>query len=326
MFQGWQISGMAEVSEAPERPTDLGRKAWWQVLKRTFREFKRDNLTDLAAALTYYGVLSIFPGLLVLVSLLGLFGQNMTQSFVDNIGAIAPGVVRDILEAATTSMQGSNKGALIGVLIGLIAALWSASGYVAAFMRAANTVYDVPEGRPIWKTIPIRLGVTVFTGVLIAVSSLAVVVTGQLADVLGRMLGLGSAVVTFWDIAKWPVLVLLVNVMFAVLYWAAPNAKQGGFRWVSPGVILAVLLWLIASGGFAFYVANFSSYDKTYGTLAGVITFLVWLWISNVALLLGVEFDAELARGRAIATGQPAGEEPFVELRDAPKPGKSEIP
>ena len=313
-----------EQLPVPEKPTQLGRKGWWGVLKRTVSEFQRDNLTDWAAALTYYGVLSIFPGLLVLVSLLGLLGDSVTDRVVENLTAVAPGTARDIITDAVRGLQESSGSAGLLALVGLVAALWSASGYVGAFMRASNAVYDVPEGRPIWKTIPIRLAITVFTGVLIAVSALAVVLTGGLAEQAGKLLGIGSAAVTVWDIAKWPVLVLLVSLMFAVLYWASPNAKQGGFRWVTPGGLLAVVLWIVASAGFAFYVANFGSYNKTYGTLGGVIVFLVWLWISNIAILLGAEFDAELHRGRAIVAGHPADEEPFVDLRDDRKLDKEQ--
>jgi membrane protein len=200
-------------------------------------------------------------------------------------------------------------------LLGLAAALWSASAYIAAFMRASNAIYDVPEGRPIWKTLPIRVGVTVLLMVLLAASALAVVLTGGLADRVGKAVGIGSTAVTVWDIAKWPVLLLIVSFMFALLYWASPNAKQG-FRWVTPGGLLGVLVWVIASAGFAFYVANFGSYNKTYGSLASVIVFLIWLWISNVALLLGAELNAELDRGRSIAAGYPAEREPYLELRD----------
>jgi membrane protein len=300
----------------------LGRRGWWGALKRTVKEFRRDNLTDWAAALTYYGVLSIFPGLLVLVSLLGLLGKSTTDRVVENLTEVAPGAAREIITGAVNGLQESNNTAGVLALVGLAGALWSASGYIGAFMRASNAIYDVPEGRPIWKTIPIRLAVTVFTGVLIAISALAVVFTGGLAEQAGKLIGLGSAAVTAWDIAKWPVLVLLVSLMFAVLYWASPNAKQGGFRWVSPGGLLAVVLWIVASAAFAFYVANFGSYNKTYGTLGGVIAFLVWLWISNIAILLGAEFDAELHRGRAIAAGHPEEREPFVGLRDDRKVDK----
>jgi membrane protein len=190
-------------------------------------------------------------------------------------------------------------------------------------MRAANKIYDVEEGRPIWKTLPVRLGVTVVMMVLLAVSAIAVVLTGSLAKQVGDLIGVGSSAVNVWDIAKWPVLLLVVSLMFTILYWASPNVKQPGFRWLSPGGIIAVATWVIASGAFAVYVANFSSYNKTYGALAAIVVFLVWLWISNIAVLLGAEFNAELERGRRIEAGHPAGEEPFVEPRDTRKMRRS---
>jgi membrane protein len=300
----------------PETPTDLGRKSWWHVVKRTAKEFNDDNLTDWAAALTYYSVLSIFPGLLVIVSLLGLFGQSTIDKVVKDIGGAAPDAVRDILVNATQSLQNSQNTASVLAIVGLAGGLWSASNYVGAFMRASNAIYDVPEGRPIWKTVPIRIGVTIVVAVLLTASVLIVVLTGSLAQYVGDLIGVGSTAVTVWNIVKWPVLVIIVSQILALLYWATPNAKQAGVRWISPGGILAVFLWLAASAGFAFYVANFSSYNKTYGSLAGVVIFLVWLWISNIAVLLGAEFDAELHRGRAIEAGHPEDDEPFVGLRD----------
>jgi membrane protein len=301
-----------------ERPTQLPGGSWWAAVKRTFKEFRIDNLSDWAAALTYYSVLSIFPALLVLISLIDLTGQSTIPALLNNLDQVAPGSVKDILRDAITNLQRTQGSAGIVALVGLAAALWSASAYVAAFMRASNAIYDVPEGRPVWKTVPIRLGVTVLVMLLLAVSAFAVVATGGLADRIGRLLGIGSAAVTAWDIAKWPVLLLLVSFMFALLYWASPNAKQG-FRWVTPGGILAVVVWVVASVAFALYVANFGSYNKTYGSLAGVIIFLVWLWISNIAILLGAELNAELERSRAIAAGHPADAEPYMELRDTSK-------
>jgi membrane protein len=309
----------ADERQVPQEPTDLGRSGWMAALKRTIKEFRIDNLTDWAAALTYYGVLSIFPALLVIVSLTGLAGRDVTRSLTDNLSQGAPGSVRDIITNAVESLQRSqNSTAGVLALIGLAMALWSASGYIAAFMRASNAIYDVPEGRPIWKTLPIRVGVTVVIMVLLVLTALAVVLTGTLADRIGNMLGIGQAAVTVWDIAKWPILLFIVSFMFALLYWASPNAKQG-FRWVTPGGLLAVGLWVIASGAFAFYVANFGSYNKTYGSLASVIIFLIWLWISNIALLLGAELNAELERGRAMAAGHPPDAEPYLELRDTSK-------
>jgi membrane protein len=308
------------MSKTPESPADVEGRGWWQVLKRTVREFREDNLTDWAAALTYYGVLAIFPALIVLVSGLGLVGESATQPLIDNLGTVAPGPAKEIFTNAIENLQGSQGAAGVLFVVGLLAALWSASGYVAAFMRASNAIYDMEEGRPIWKTLPVRVGLTLVLLILLALSTIAVVLTGGLAEKVGDLIGLGDTAVTVWNIAKWPVLLLVVSFMFALLYWAAPNVKQPGFRWVSPGGILAVVGWLIASGAFAFYVSSFGSYNKTYGALAGVVVFLVWLWISNIVILLGAEFNAELERQRAIEGGmRPPDKEPFAEPRDTRK-------
>ena len=307
-----------ELDRAPEHPARLSVGSLWGALKRTFKEFTADNVTDWAAALTYYGVLSLFPALLVLVSTLGLVGQSATQPLVENVGKFAPGAAKDIVTSAVQNLQKSQGAAGIAFIVGLAAALWAASGYIGAFIRASNVIWDVEEGRPIWKTIPLRLAVTLLMIVLLAISALAVVLTGPLARRVGDLIGLGETAVLVWDIAKWPVLVLIVSFMVAFLYWAAPSVRQPGFRWVSPGGILAVVLWILASAAFAFYVATFASYNKTYGSVAAVIIFLVWLWISNIAILLGAEFNAELERARQIQAGQPAEKEPFLPPRDEP--------
>jgi membrane protein len=292
----------------------------WGALKRTVKEFQEDNLTDWAAALTYYAVLAIFPALIVLVSILGLVGESATQPLIDNLGAVAPGPAQEIFTNAIKNLQGSQGAAGVLFILGLLGALWSASSYVGAFMRASNSIYDMPEGRPVWKTLPVRVGLTLILLFLLAITTLAVVLTGGLAQRVGDLIGLGNTAVDVWNVAKWPVLLLVVSFMFALLYWAAPNVRQPGFRFVSPGGILAVVGWLIASAAFAFYVGNFGSYNKTYGALGGVIVFLVWLWISNIVILLGAEFNAELERGRAIEDGmQPADREPFAEPRDTRK-------
>ncbi|MFF0154471.1 YihY/virulence factor BrkB family protein [Micromonospora sp. NPDC005203] len=310
-------SGPVGPDAGPDSPADLPGSGWKAALRRTVSEFQDDSLTDWAAALTYYGVLSIFPGLLVLISILGLLGTGATEGVKDTVDQAVPeGSIRQIIIDAITAADKNGSLASVAAIIGVVAAFWSASGYIGAFMRASNSIYDVPEGRPIWKTLPIRLGVTAVVGVLLLVSAVIVVFTGRLAETVGDVVGLGSAAVTVWDVAKWPVLLILVSLMFAILYWASPNARHGGFRWVSPGGVLAVVIWLVISGLFALYVSNFGSYDKTYGALAGVIIFLVWLWLSNIAILLGAEFDAELERGRAIAAGHGVDDEPYVELRD----------
>ena len=311
---------MARSDGGPDAPTKLKGKSWGGVLKRTFTEFQDDNLTDWAAALTYYGVLSIFPALIVLVSVLGLIGSSATQPLLDNLGSVAPGPAKDIFTDAIKNLQGSSGASGVFFVIGLLAAIWAASGYVSAFMRASNAIYDIEEGRPIWKTLPVRVGLTVLLMVLTAISAVAVTLSGGLAQEVGGLVGVGDTAVQVWNIAKWPVLILFVSFMFAVLYWAAPNVKQPGFKWLSPGSVLAVIGWIIASVAFAFYVANFGSYNKTYGALAGPVIFLVWLWISNIMILLGAEFNAELERGRRIEEGmRPEDQEPFAEPRDTRK-------
>jgi len=306
-------------TRAPSGPTDLPRHSWKGVLTRTVREFKEDNLTDWAAALTYYAVLSIFPALLALVSLLGLIGPSATQPLIDNLSAVAPGPAKQIVTSAITNLQKSSGAAGVLFIVGIALAVWSASGYVAAFMRASNVIYDVGEGRPVWKTIPTRVLITVALLLMLAIVAIGVTVTGGLATQVGKVLGIGGTAVTVWDIAKWPVILVIVMTMFALLYWAAPNVRHPHFRWITPGGIAGVLLWIVASAGFALYVANFSSYNKTYGALGGVIVFLVWLWISNVAILLGAEFNAETERGRQIEAGYPPDREPFLEPRDTRK-------
>ena len=309
----------ATTREAPSGPTELRARSWIGVLSRTVREFKEDNLTDWAAALTYYGIQALFPALLALVSVLGLVGASATQPLLDNLGAVAPGAAKSIVTDAIHNLQRSRSAAGVLLIVGLVGALWSASGYVAAFMRASNAIYDVGEGRPIWKTLPTRVLTTFVLVVMLAAVAIAVTVTGPLADQAGKLLGIGGVAVTVWDIAKWPVILAVVASMLAILYWAAPNVRHPRFRWISPGGMVAVLLWIAASAAFAFYVANFGSYNKTYGALGGVIVFLMWLWISNIAILLGAEFNAELERGRQIEAGHPAEKEPFLEPRDTRK-------
>jgi membrane protein len=311
----------APDADAPEKPTHLSFRAWWGVLRRTFREFQDDNLMDWAAALTYYGVLALFPGVIVFVSLLGLLGQypETFNALLDIVRQLAsPATVDGIagpLESVIREKQAA--GALLG--FGLLGALWSASGYVGAFMRAANVVYEVKEGRPFWKLRPLQIFVTIVMVLLLAAVAISLVITGPIARAVGDVIGLGGVAVAVWSIAKWPVLVLVVMAMFAGLYYVAPNVKQKSFRWVSPGGIVAVLVWIAASVGFGFYASNFGSYNATYGALGGAIVFLVWLWVSNVALLLGAELDSELERAREFAAGLPAKEELQLPPRDAAK-------
>jgi membrane protein len=309
---------------APEGPTDLRGRSWWDALKRSAKEYKQDNLMDWAAALTYYAVLAIFPALIVLVALVGLLGEypRTTNALLDIIRDIGPASAVETFRQPITGVvrNKGGAGALLG--IGLVAAIWSASGYVGAFMRASNEIYEVEEGRPFWKLRPLQIAVTLMMVLGATLVALAIVVTGPLASAVGDVVGLGDTAVTVWNVAKWPVMALIVVTMFAVLYYAAPNVELPHFKWLSPGGVLALLVWVVASAGFAFYVANFGSYNKTYGALGGVVIFLVWLWITNLAVLVGAEFNAELERSRELEAGEP-GAEREIQLppRDEPRRG-----
>jgi membrane protein len=306
---------------APESPGDLKTRGWWSVLKRTVKEFQDDNLTDWAAALTYYTVLSIFPALIALVSILGLVGQNpqTTNALLDIIDKIGPSSAVDTFKGPIESLINNKSDAGILLVIGLATALWSASSYVGAFMRASNAIYERDEGRPFWKLRPTQLVVTLVMVLLLALVGIAVVVTGPLASAIAGPIGLGDTAVTVWNIAKWPVLLGVVILVLAILYYWTPNVRHPKFRWITPGSILAVVVWIIASAAFAVYVANFGSYNKTYGSLGGVVIGLIWLWISNIAVLLGQELNAELEREREIESGnRRAHEEIQLEPRTAP--------
>ncbi len=305
--------------EEPRKPTQLRRRAWWGVLKRTVSEFRDDNLTDWAAALTYYAILSIFPALIVLVSILGLAGDSAINAALDNIKELGPGPAQDIVTGAIKEIAASSSTAGVAFVLGLVASLWSASGYVGAFSRASNVIYEMDEGRPFWKLRPIQIAMTLILLLLVAVSAIAVVISGPLASEVGKVFGVQGTAVTIFSIVKWPVIVLVLMTMLAILYYGAPNVRHPGFRWITPGGILAVLLWILASVGFAVYVANFGSYNATYGSLAGVIIFLIWLWISNVAVLLGAEMNAEIERGRELEGGVPEDETIAMEPRTPAK-------
>jgi len=303
---------------APESPTELRGRRWFSTLKQTVVAFRDDNLTDWAAALTYYAVLAVFPALIALISILGLIGESATDDLVENLTALTPTTADAIIENSIRNITESQGSAGIALVLGFAGALWAASGYVGGFSRASNAIYGVEEGRPFWKLKPFQILVTTVMIVLLALCAIAVVVTGPVAEEIGELVGLENTALTVWDIAKWPVIALVVVTMFAVLYWTAPNVQQPKFRWITPGGVLAVLLWLIASGAFALYVANFSSYNATYGTLAGVVIFLVWLWLTNLAVLLGAEFNAELERQRELEAGVPEDDTIALEPRTPP--------
>jgi membrane protein len=298
------------VSRWPRHPGELGRDAWKAIFKRTFHEFQEDNLGDWAAALTYYAVLSLFPMLIVLVALLGLVGQASTvDTLIASLGrAGLKGIANSIDKPLHDVVRNKGgAGALIG--FGLLGSLWSASGYIGAFMRASNAIYEIREGRPFWKRKPLQVGITLVGVLVSALVAIALVLTGSLARGVGDAIGVGRGGVHAWEIAKWPVMLVVVMTVFALLYYVAPNVRQPKFRWITPGGVLGVLIWVAASAGFGLFVANYSSYNKTYGALASVITFLVWHWLTNLALLIGAEFDSELERQRELAAGLPAEDE-----------------
>jgi membrane protein len=300
-----------------ERKAGLGA-----TLKRLLTEFKEDNLTDWAAALTYYGVLALFPALIALTAIVGLVFQpaEVTKAITGVVKDIGPGSAADTFKGPIESVTRSKGGSALALILGTLLALNAASGYVGAFMRASNVIYEVDEGRPFWKMKPLQIGITLACLLLLAFAAAIVIVSGPLATAVGSAIGASSAAVTVWNIAKWPVLALIVVLMLAVLYYASPNAKLPGFKWVSAGSLFAVVTIIVASALFAFYVANFGSYNKTYGSLGGVIVFLVWMWIANVGILLGHELNAERERSREIERGEEGAERALqLNERDAAK-------
>lgn len=301
----------------PDSPTELTKPSIFFVLRKTAREFGGDQCTDLAAALTYYAVLSIFPALVVFVSLLGVFGEGKrtTDTLLQLIGDLGPSSTVDTLRAPIQQLVESPSAGLT-LLIGIVGAVWSASGYVGAFGRAMNRIYEIEEGRPVWKLRPLQLLITLGGLVLAAAAAFLLAVSGPVASAVGSAIGVGDVALTVWSIARWPIIVVLMTLAVATLYFATPNVKQPKFRWISIGAGVAILTWIVASVLFGLYVTNFSSYNKTYGALAGVIVFLLWLWITNLALLFGAELDAELERGRQLQAGIAAEEDLQLPPRD----------
>ncbi|HXS34464.1 MAG TPA: YihY/virulence factor BrkB family protein [Solirubrobacterales bacterium] len=292
------------------------------TLKRTVREFQEDNLTDWAAALTYYALLSLFPALIALVSLLGLFGdpRTTTSSLTEIITSIGPESAAQTFEGPIQSVVSNQSAAGFAFVLGLAVALWSASGYIGAFIRASNVIYETEEGRPFWKLRPLQLAVTLAMVVAVALLALGLVLTGPIVEAVAGPVGLGNTAVDVWEIAKWPVMVAIFVLIVDLLYYASPNAKLRGFRWVTPGCLVAMAAWAIASAAFAAYVANFGSYDKTYGTLGGLVALLVWLWISNLAILFGHQLNAERERSAEIEEGTPRAEQEIqLEPRTEPQ-------
>ncbi len=321
--EGDQLEGRLPPDDPrkPLSPTDLPKRSWLDVAKRSVKEFRDDDATDRAAALTYYGVLALFPAMIVLFALLGLFGQKRQtiDALTKIVGSLGPKTAvdtfRSVIDGVVANRGGA--GALLG--IGLVGAIWSASGYVGAFIRAMNAIYEVREGRKFYILRPLQLLITIVGVLLVTVIALSLVVTGPLAKAIGDAVGLGNTAVTVWNIVKWPVIVIIVSLMIAALYHVAPNVRQPKFRWFTLGGFIGLLIWLVASALFGLYVRYFGSYNKTYGSLGAVIIFLVWLYLSNNALLFGAEVNAELERGRELVAGQPAQEEIQLPYRRKPR-------
>jgi membrane protein len=321
----------SDAPVAPRRadyaPQGAERKSsLFATLKRTATEFSEDNLTDWAAALTYYGLLALFPALIAMVGIVGLFGdpQSTTKTVTDIVTSVGPKSAAQTFADPIKTITSNRSGAGIAALIGIALALWSASGYVGAFMRASNVIYETPEGRPFWKLRPLQMLVTAAMIVLLVVIALSLALTGPIVDAVAGPLGVGSTAVSIWNIAKWPVLIALFVVMIGILYYASPNAKMRGFKFITPGSLVALVVWVLASAAFALYVAKFGSYNKTYGTLGGLVVLLMWMWITNIAILFGHQLNAERERSAEIAEGVPRAEKEIqLEPRDEPKEQKT---
>jgi membrane protein len=312
-----------EDPRKPDSPDDVTKPGWKYVFRKTMREFSTDQCTDLAAALTYFATLALFPALLAIVSLLGLFGQAgaTTNAVLDIMSSfVSPNMVEGLREPITNLVETPAAG--FAFFTGIIGALWSASGYVGAFARAMNRIYSVEEGRPFYKLRPTMFIVTIISVALLVIAGLMLVLSGPIAEKVGSAIGLGSVAVTIWNIVKWPVLAAIMVLLVAILYYATPNVKQPKFRWMSLGSLLALVVWVIASIGFAFYVSNFGSYNATYGALGTMIVFLLWVWITNIALLFGAEFDAEMERVRELQAGIEAEETIQLPPRDTKQSDK----
>lgn len=306
-----------EDSRKPDDPTDLTKSSWKYIGKRAISEFTKDQCTDLAAGLTYFAVLSLFPALLALVSLLGVVGQGEQTAETLNgwLEQYAPEDLQPLLSSTISNLT-TQTGAGLALIVGILGALWTASGYTGAFGRAMNRIYEVEEGRPVWKLKPAMLLLTFVMLIVVAVIIFAIALSGGLANAVGELVGLGETTVLVWSIAKWPVVIALAVLLIALLYYFTPNVEQPKFRWISLGSLVALIVAAIAVAAFAFYVSHFSSYSATYGIIGSVIILLLGLWIVNNVLLLGAEIDAEVERGRELQAGLEAEENVQLPLRD----------
>jgi len=308
-------------------PTGVERRTGlWPTLKRTALEFQEDNLSDWAATLTYYGLLALFPALIALVSIVGLVADpdSTTDTLTDIVTDVGPDTAAETFAGPIEQVTQSRSTAGFALIAGTLVALWSASSYLGAFIRASNVIYETREGRPFWKLRPLQVVMTLVILVLLAVMALGVVLTGPIVSAVAEPIGVSDTVVSIWNIAKWGLIALLFVLMIGLLYYASPNVKQRGLKWITPGGIFALIAWLVASGAFALYVSQFGSYNKTYGSLAGVVVVLVWMWITNLAILFGHELNAERERDVQLEEGLPGAEKELqLEPRDEPEPRRT---
>ncbi|GAA2753741.1 YihY/virulence factor BrkB family protein [Amnibacterium kyonggiense] len=309
-----------DAPSKPEGPEDLHKPTWTYALKKTAKEFGSDQCTDLAAALVYYSVLALGPAAIAIVSILGLLSPGaiaqLTTQFLAPVRTSSPGVYDIVTQLIDNASK--TQGVGIGLVVGILGALWSASGYVGAFGRAMNRIYSIPEGRPVWKLRPTQLLVTVAVVVLVVLGALILVSTGPIVEQVANVIGIGQVALTVFQIVKWPILVVIAIAAIAILYYFSPNVRQPKFKWISTGSLLALVVWGLATAALGIYlsVTGGGSYAKTYGAVAGVIVFLLWLWITNLVLLFGAEFDAELERSRELQAGIAAEEQIQLPMRD----------
>ncbi|WP_434743606.1 YihY/virulence factor BrkB family protein [Micromonospora sp. SH-82] len=317
-------SAAAARLSAPRRIRQLNWRTWRGVLVRSGQNFLKDNCVDLAAALTYYGVLALFPSTVVVVALVGLVsdGEQTVDTVLDLAREMGAGaiVANDSFVEVVRGVVDQQSGARVLLSFGLVGALWSASGFISSFTRAANTIYGVTEGRPFWKLRPLQMGLAGVALILLALVATGLIVSGPIADAVGDLVNAGGLAVTVWNVSKWPLLALMLMTLLSLLFWIAPNVRQPRFRWLTPGGAVALVVWVVVTFGFGLYVSNFGSYDVTYGSLGAVIAFLVWLFMSNCALMLGVQINAELQRGRRLQAGEPDPDDPLLPPRSPVEP------
>ncbi len=291
---------------APASPLQLSWREWLDVFKRAGRQFMADDCIGLAQQVAYSSLLAFLPTVILLIGLLGLFGAGAFESLERFVGSVAPGEVIDMIELAKKDAAQNKAGSAIAFVVGVFGALWAASGAMGAIINAVNRAYDRIETRPFWKGRLIAAVLVVATGLVTAGMFLLIVFGGSLGDAIVRRTGLGDSFKLFWSVARWPIAFAAVLLFFSLVYHLAPNLERRSWRWLTPGSVVGSLLWLALSGLFALYTSFASSYDRTYGSIAGAIVLLLWLNYSAWAILFGAELNAELDRQASIhAAGGP---------------------